>query len=136
MQDKIDPLTGLQASILIANVGINKAEAAPLMGRHAPFNFLKIRGVTGREIIKTDDVLVEFQQSLRKISADQTGGPGNEPLPGGIRKLPADLLIARQSLHMRKPASRMAVRSNTDLTSINTPCLFNRDKSSRNGIVR
>jgi len=32
MHDKIDPVTGLQASILIANVGINKAEAAPLIG--------------------------------------------------------------------------------------------------------
>ena len=114
----------------------DKAEAAPLSGRHAAFNLLEILSVPGGEIVETDYVLVEFQQSLQKIAANEAGGPGNQPLPGGVGEVRAQLLIARHSLHMRNPASLMAVRSNADFTSINTPFLFNRDKSSRRGIAR
>src|ERR1700678_4148462 len=90
----------------------------------------------GGEIIKTDYVLVEFQQSLQKIAADEAGGPGDQPAPWGLRQVRAQLLIVRHRRHMRNPAWPMAVRSNADFTSINTPFAFNRDKSARRGIVR
>ncbi len=88
------------------------------------------------EIIETDYVLIEFQQRLQKIAANEAGGPGNQPLPRVVGKFRAHPLIAHHSLHMRNPASPTAVRSNADLTSMKTPLLFKRDNSSRKGIAR
>ena len=136
MQDKINPVAGSTAGIGIANVAFDKAEAPPLSGRHAAFDLLEIPAVPGGEIIETDHLLVEFQQRLQKIAANEAGGPGNQPPSRGLGKVRAHLLIAHHSRHMRNPASRTAVRSKTDLTSIKTPPFFSRDKSSRRDMVR
>ena len=63
MQNKINSIASSPTRIVIANVALDKAEAAPPNGRHAMFNLLEIRAVPGGEIIESHNVLVEFQQS-------------------------------------------------------------------------
>src|SRR3984957_13702532 len=135
MQHKNNPLAGSPACIRVANIAFDKAEAAPLIRRHGAFNLSKIRPVSGGEIVETDYVLVEAQKRLQKITANEAGSSGNQPLLRGLDQVCAQLLIACHSLHILNPASRMAVRSNADLTSIKTPPFFNRAKSSRRGIL-
>ena len=66
MQDKLNPIAGSPASIVIANVAFDKAKAAPLSGRHVALDLLKILAMPGGEIIDTDYVLVELQQTSAK----------------------------------------------------------------------
>ena len=134
MQDKINPFASPPASFGIANVAFDKVEATPLTEGNAAFNLLQILSVSGGEIVETDYVLVEFKKGLEQIAANEAGSTGYQPLPRGVDEVPSQLLIARHSLHIRNPASQMAVRSNADFTSINTPFFFNRDRSARSGI--
>src|ERR1700722_7712841 len=136
MQHKINPLAGSPACIRVANIAFDKAEAAPLIRRHGAFNLSKIRPGSGAEIVETDYVLVESQKRLQKITANEAGSSGNQPLLRGLDQVCAQLLIACHSLHIRNPASWIAVRSNADFTSINTPFFFNREQSSRRGMVK
>lgn len=77
MKDKIDLVAASAASILVANIAFDEAEAVPLTGRHAALDFLEIAAVPGGEIVETDHVLVELEKSLSEIAADEAGGPGN-----------------------------------------------------------
>jgi hypothetical protein len=64
---RLDAVAGSPASLAIANVAFDKAEATPLSGRHAAFNhaafnFLKISAVPRGKIIETDVVLLELRE--------------------------------------------------------------------------
>ena len=101
MQDELNPIARLPASIVIANVTFDKAEAARLNGRYVTFDLLEILTVTCGEIVRTDYLLVELQQSLQKIAADEAGGPCYQPLSRGVDKIPGSCDSALQPPHSK-----------------------------------
>ena len=51
--------------------------------------------MAGGEIIETDDALVELEQRLQKIGADEAGDAGDQPGPRALAQLGARFFIAR-----------------------------------------
>jgi hypothetical protein len=49
-------------------------------------HLVQITGITGREVVQADHLLVEFQQRLQQVGTDKTGNPGNQPAAGALRQ--------------------------------------------------
>src|SRR5437016_13302749 len=62
-------------------VRVNEAVSFP--------HLLQIAGMAGRVVVEADDRLVELQQRLEKVGADEAGDTGDQP---AARTLPKQLL--------------------------------------------
>lgn len=68
--------------------------------------------VTGREVVETDDALVEQQQRFHQIAADEAGSSGDEPGAGlGFERFLQRIECGHHSLQRVKPAAFTAAGS-------------------------
>ena len=133
----VDARTDLVTGDEITDVAALEAEVLPALGTDAGLHLRQILFMAGGEVVQPDDALVEQEQGLDQVAADEAGGAGDEP---GFR-LGAKLRLQRverghYSLQSAKPAASTAAGSYADLTSVNAPPLLSRAVSSANGFSR
>ena len=81
MQDEAATRDRLAADLGIADVALDEAEARGLIRRHAGRELFEVAAMSGGEIVEADDLLVERQQRLDKVRADESGGACHQPAP-------------------------------------------------------
>ena len=76
--------------------------ALPIL-RHQGLNLVQIVPVPGGKVIKTDNGLIEFQQVLQQIGADEAGHAGDQPGLGVIKQIFSERLVLRRCVvtHMK-----------------------------------
>ena len=82
VQDVIDVGTGRAAGVQIADIATHHVETAPLRGGDALLHLIQVALATGGKIIQADHALIELEQRLQQIGADETGHAGDKP---GVR---------------------------------------------------
>jgi hypothetical protein len=70
----------LLTRVQIANVALNKLEAAPLLGCHRGARVIEVRRLAADEIIKANDILVQTQQRLDQVRPDEPRRACYQPL--------------------------------------------------------
>ncbi len=93
MQHLIDARAYISADLEITNVAFDKCEARPLIRRDEASNVLEVVTVTRGEIIQSNDTLIELEQGLQQVRADETGDAGNQPQTWRFAKRCADDFI-------------------------------------------
>ncbi len=84
VQDVIDTGANFTAGIQIADIAPDHLKPAPLRGRDALLHLIQIALVASGKIIQAHDALIEFEQRLQEIGADETGYTGDEPSARGL----------------------------------------------------
>ena len=93
MQDVIDAFAGAATIIQV--------RMSPSMKRNLPtgpdstsvLNFIEIALVSGREIVQPHHALIELEQSLQQIRADEAGDAGDQPGFRALEQLLAKLFV-------------------------------------------
>jgi len=73
MQNVLYPGTGAFTISQTHNITFNKTKPCPLRLSHQRLYFIQIVLVPGRKVIETDNGLIEFQQLLQQVGADEAG---------------------------------------------------------------
>ena len=77
MQDVVGALAGILAVCKVADVALDKAEVSPLRRGDQGLDFIQVALVTGGKVIQTDHTLIEFEQGLQQVAADEAGHAGD-----------------------------------------------------------
>ena len=83
VQDMVHPGTGACAVFQRADVAFDELEAGPLRGGDEPLHFIQVALVAGGEVVEPDHALVELEQGLQQVGADEAGHAGDKP-GGGL----------------------------------------------------
>ena len=75
-------LAGAVAVGQVADVALDEVEPPPLQGRHEGLDGVQIAVVAGGKVVQADHVLVELQQGLQQVAAQEAGHAGDEPAAG------------------------------------------------------
>jgi len=124
MEHQVHPCAGAPAVRELPDVALDEGEVAPRPRAGRLPHLLQIAGIAGRVVVEADDRLVELQQRLEKVGADEAGDTRDQP---ATRTLPKQLLnfLMPGTRHNRQtvsPARCNAVMSNWLLTSMKQPC--------------
>ncbi len=112
VQDVIDPLAHGMAGDEVADVAALEAEIFPALGPDADLDLRQVFLVAGREVVETDDALVEQQQRFHQIAADEAGSPGDEPGARlGFERFLQRIECGHHNLQRVKPAAFTAAGS-------------------------
>ncbi len=65
-----------------ANVAVDEPEARPLRLAQRRADLVEIALVSGGEVVEADDLLLQGEQCLQEVRADETGDSRDEPPPG------------------------------------------------------
>ena len=76
----IDAFHRVRTVLQAPDIAFDEAEAAPLLGRDERAHFVEVVLIAGREVVQSDDGLVELEQRFQQIGADEAGHAGDEPL--------------------------------------------------------
>ena len=95
--------------------------------------FLEVAAMPGGEIVEADDLLIEREQRLDEVRADETGGARHQPAPRRGPQLPAQRLVAARHQRLQQVRSgrdaAISSRGTAPLTSTRTP--FSRIRARR-----
>lgn len=80
MQHEVHALNGAVAGVQVANIAFHEGEARPLLGRDRCADFVQVALVAGGKVVQAGDGLVQLQQGLQQVRADEAGASGHEPL--------------------------------------------------------
>jgi len=69
---------GAAAILKSADVAFHKVEVGPLRRAAKGLDLIEVMRVAGGEVIETNDPLVEFEQRVGQITADEVGDAGDE----------------------------------------------------------
>ena len=79
MQDEINARTGALARGQVADVTLQELKPRPLRRADERLDLLQVLPLAGREVIQADHPLVQFEQGLQQVRADETRDPGHQP---------------------------------------------------------
>ena len=79
MKDKIRIAARIGAGPIFPDVALDEAETPPPLRADVSRNCLEIVGTPRREVIETDDVLPELQQSPNQMRPDEPGRSRYQP---------------------------------------------------------
>jgi len=79
VQDVIHVIAGHAAGRHIGDRAFVESEALPLLRRHPPAHLFEVSGRTRREIIQPDNALIEPEQRLQQVRADEACHAGDQP---------------------------------------------------------
>ena len=79
VEHEIDPCASLPAVCEDPDIALYEREVVPCRSADRFLNLVKIAGVAGREVIDAHDSLVELQQRLENIGADEARNARDEP---------------------------------------------------------
>ena len=85
MQHVIDALTGAATGVEVADVALDEFEPCPLRWLDERLHLIEVALIAGRKIIQPDDPLIELEQRLQQIGADEAGDAGDQPGPRRLR---------------------------------------------------
>lgn len=94
MQDVIYALAGATAVFQTPDVTLYEAEARPLLGTDQALHLVEVALVAGGKVVQPDYALVELEQGLEQVGADEAGYAGDEPGLLVLRKVEAELVVA------------------------------------------
>jgi hypothetical protein len=77
----------------LPDVAFDEVEAGPLFGGDQGLDFVQVALVAGGEVVQADDALVEFEQGLQQVGADEAGHAGDEPGAGGLGQVGQELFV-------------------------------------------
>ena len=101
MQHDRCALAGGGAGGGIANVALDEFEASPLCGRQCGLHRLQVVPVAGGEVVQAHHGLIEREQRLDEMAADEAGCTGDEPRAGGSGELFLKIIVGT---HAREPS--------------------------------
>ena len=79
VQHIVDARASPLAVFQIANVALNELEVGPLRRRNQAFHFVQVVLVAGGEVVQAGHALVELEQGLQQVAANETGHACNQP---------------------------------------------------------
>ena len=83
MQDEIHARARLAAGGQVANIPFQESKPRPLRRAHQRLDLLQVLLLAGREIVQADHPLVQLQQSLQQVRADEPRDTRHQPCLGG-----------------------------------------------------
>ena len=86
MQHIVNPFAGLLAISQLANIAFNKLEVGPLRRAYQGLHFIEVVLEAGFKIVEPNDLLVQPEQDLQKIGANEAGSPCDQPNGGWRHK--------------------------------------------------
>ena len=124
MEHEVCPSTGSPAVRQHPDIALDEGEVTPRRSAGRLPHLLQITGVAGRVVIDAHDHLVELQQRLEQVGANEARDAGDEPAARTLQKQVLNFPIPGTG-HKRQtvsPALCNAVMSNWLLTSMKQPC--------------
>jgi len=85
MQDVIDAFTSPSTVVKTANVALDESKPLPLRGSTSVFTSSRFRACRSRNY-QPHYALIELEQRLQQIGADEAGDAGDQPAPRTPRK--------------------------------------------------
>src|ERR1039457_921718 len=94
MQDEINARTGALARSQVADVTLQELKPRPLRRRDQRADLLQVLPLAGREVIQADHPLIQFEQGLQQVRADESGDTGHKPRLGRSLKFSLQLVVS------------------------------------------
>src|SRR5690242_4704379 len=79
MEDDLHSSARFSAKVKIADIAFVQPKPFPGLRSNDRFYLFKIVLVTSGKIIESDDSLIELEQRLEQVRADETGDAGDQP---------------------------------------------------------
>src|SRR5260221_461768 len=79
MQDDVRAPAGAAALIERADIALDEVETFPAARLYARLYLGQVVPVAGREIVQAGHVLIQLQEGLHEMRADEPGGTGDQP---------------------------------------------------------
>ncbi|MNN48603.1 hypothetical protein D3C81_1630920 [compost metagenome] len=70
---------GATTVIKVSNIALDQLEIRPLRRRDQPANLFQIRAMAGCKAVQPDHALIEFQQGLQQVAANEARNAGHQP---------------------------------------------------------
>ncbi len=77
----------------LADVTFNEAEVGPLVWGDQGLHFIQVALVAGGKVVEAHHALVELEQGLQQVAANETRRAGDEPGFGVLAQLGLDLFV-------------------------------------------
>lgn len=115
VQHVVNTVTGLVAVGQVADVALDEVKAGPLSGCDQGPHLIEVALISGGEVVQADHALVEPEQRLKQVAADEAGHPANKPGGRLLGEADLEVLIGRHvcfhSRHRVAPAAMTACGS-------------------------
>jgi hypothetical protein len=79
VQDVVHPGAGRIAVVQLADVAFDELEARPLFRRHRFLDLLQVVAMAGGEVVQAHHLLIQLEQGLQQVAADEAGHAGDQP---------------------------------------------------------
>ena len=93
MQNIINATAGPDAVIRAADVALDEFEPRPLGWLNNRFHLIKVALIAGREIVQPHHPLIEPEQRLEQIGANEAGDASDQPDPRPCAHLGAHFVV-------------------------------------------
>ena len=85
---------GCSAVFQLADVALDEVEVGPLGGGDQALHFVQVALVAGGEVVQANHALVELEQGLQQVTADEAGHACDEPGFGRLAQFSLYLFVA------------------------------------------